>query len=135
MTNGGVIVRNLGLVLIAGVGLGACSDLSMNERVFVRGPDGFQAKQSACYSLEVGTSSGSGGGNGDFEISSMASDGVLSVRVESGDKPPVTRRYDRDFARSGVIDEFTFTTVGGQQFLFRYWGSDPCENGHLDTPP
>jgi hypothetical protein len=130
MTNLRGISRCLGWALAAGLGLSACSELSMNERQFQRGPDGFKVNGQACYPLEDGSSSGAGGGGGDFSYEATAENGVLSVEVRTGGSPPIRRQYDRAFARSGVRDEFTVTTAAGVQYLFRYWGSDPCESSN-----
>jgi hypothetical protein len=130
MTNLRVVSRSLGWALAAGFGLSACSELSINERMFQRGPDGFRASGQACYPLEDGSSSAAGGGGGDFSYEATAENGVLTVEVRTDASPPIRRQYDRAFARSGMRDEFTVMTAAGQQYLFRYWGSNPCDSSH-----
>ncbi len=135
MTTGFAIPHRFGFLLAAGAGLSACSDLSINERVFRRGPEGWETSSVVCFPLEHGGDLWTGGGNATYSMSSMVRDGVVYVEAKSGDLPTVARRYDREFARSGKVDEFTFTTISGEQFFFRYWGSDPCVEGDLGTPP
>jgi hypothetical protein len=128
MTNRSAVLRYAGFALAAGIGLSACSELSINERIFKRGPDGLRATTQICLPLEDGSSGGGGGGGEDFWYETHAENGVVSVEVLSGESNRVTRRYDTDFARSGVTDEFTFVTSKGEEYLFRFWGSNPCQS-------
>ena len=136
MTNGSLVVRRMVPALAACVGLGACSELGVNEWLYKRGPDGFRATGDMCYPMANGGSAATGGGDSDFSYVASAHEGVLSVEVSSGESILATRRYDAAFARSGLKDEFTVVTRKGDEYLFRFWGSDPCdETDVLGSPP
>jgi hypothetical protein len=135
MTNGSVLLRRVVPALAACVGLGACSELGVNEMIYKRGPEGFRATSDVCFPMVNGVSSATGGGDSDFSYVGSAHEGVLTVEVSSGDSILATRRYDAAFARSGMKDEFTVVTRKGDEYLFRYWGSDPCEEREVGSPP
>jgi hypothetical protein len=113
--------------LAACLALGACGGLSIEERVDVRRPEGFSFKQSACYSMESGESTATGGGSADFYHQSESDGQVLDVLVKSADEVLAMRRYDRAFARSGTTDEFSVITKGGEEYRLRYSGSWDCD--------
>jgi hypothetical protein len=136
MTNGSLALRRMVPVLAACVGLGACSELGVNEWLYKRGPDGFRAIGDICYPLGNGGSTATGGGDSDFFVAGSAQGGMLSVEISSGESILATRRYDAAFARSGMKDELTVVTHKGDEYLLRFWGSDPCdETDVLGSPP
>ncbi len=138
----GKIVPGAWLAL-ALLGAGACEpQVNMNERVFKRDPDGFRVQSLACYLLSegsgwAGSSSGGsslGGGADDFSQNTTAEHGVLTVEARSDDRLLFRRQYDTAFARSGRVDEFTVMTNKGDEYRFRYWGSDDCQAGGPTDP-
>jgi hypothetical protein len=127
-------MRTIGATVVACLGLAACvpgtrgDEITMNERIYRRGPEGLVRMGLACYLLEGGSGeSAVGGGSEDFSYKAVSARGVLTVEVRSRQSLLAERRYDHTFAISGIPDEFTVLTNAGDEYRFRYWGSRDCD--------
>lgn len=100
--------------------------VSLNEELFKLEP-GLRLPQSrGCMGGgRSGDSSRSGTPGSDFEYRTETRGDGVHLEVRTVGRVLARRHYTEDFMRRTDVDEINVTTLGGQNFLLRFWGG-PC---------